>query len=374
MRKLFDETTIGGMQLHNRIVRSATWEGMCAADGLVTPKLIGYYETLAKGGVGLIISGYGYVRSDGKQLPGQLAVDRDACIPGLKELAAAVHRLGGKLCVQLVHCGGQASAAAAGSTPVAPTSIKVDQYPELPAELTAADITGLVSCFADAAVRVRDAGCDAVQFHAAHGYLINEFLSPLTNRRSDGYGGDIENRCRFLMEVFRAVRAAVGPDFPVLVKLNGSDNLPGGLSVEDALAAARMLDAEGVDALEISGGTPASGGLTPVRQKIDSLEKEAYNLKLGYAVKQAVGCPVITVGGIRSFETVENIIRRGEADYVALSRPLIREPDLPKRWFEGDEANARCISCNGCFKPGLKGGGIYCVVDKIEHESRNASL
>jgi 2,4-dienoyl-CoA reductase-like NADH-dependent reductase (Old Yellow Enzyme family) len=177
-----------------------------------------------------------------------------------------------------------------------------------------------------------------------------------------------------MMEVYHSIRDAVGEDFPVLVKLNGCDNLPGGLTLEDALIAARLMDEEGIDAIEVSGGTPASGLMSPVRQKIDSQEKEAYNLKITYSIKQAVSCPVIAVGGMRSFDIVEGIIRRGEADYIALSRPLIREPDLPARWKEGDEARSRCISCNGCFKPGLKDGGIYCVVEKIESDSRNASL
>ncbi|HEY6006803.1 MAG TPA: NADH:flavin oxidoreductase, partial [Geobacteraceae bacterium] len=192
--------------------------------------------------------------------------------------------------------------------------------------------------------------------------------------RDDLYGGSIENRCRFLLEVYRRVRAEVGPDFPVFVKLNGDDFLDGGLAVEDALYAARALDAEEVDAIEVSGGTPASGDRTPVRQGIEDRQQEAYNLPLAARVRNAVKCPVMVVGGLRSLDLIEGIIRREEADYVALARPFIREPHLALRWQQGDEARARCISCNGCFKPGLKEKGIYCVVDKIERESRSASL
>lgn len=374
MRKLFDEVRIKGMHLANRLVRSATWEGMCDEAGRPTSKLASYYTTLARGGVGLLISGYAYVRPDGKQLPGQLGIYTDEFIPGLAMLAEAVHREAGKICIQLVHCGGQTAEKAINSRPVAPSSIVAAQYPETPEELSVAGIAEIVRSFAAGAWRAKEAGCDAVQLHAAHGYLINQFLSPLTNRRGDAYGGDIEGRCRFMIEVYRAVRAAVGNDFPVLAKLNGSDNLEGGLTLDDAVVAARCLDEEGIDAIEVSGGTPASGEETPVRQGIDSRDREAYNLPQAYRIKNAVGCPVMVVGGLRSFELVDGIIRREEADFVAVSRPLIREPDLPRRWEEGNEVHARCISCNGCFKPGLKEGGIYCVVDRIERENRGMSL
>lgn len=374
MKNLFDETELNGMTLANRIVRSATWEGMCDQEGRPTEKLVRYYQALARGRVGLIITGYAFVRPDGKQLPGQMGAHRDDFAEEMRRLTDAVHHEGGKVCLQLVHCGGQTSTAAAGGTPVAPSAVKVGQFPETPRELSGDEIGDLARLFGEAARRGREWGFDAVQLHVAHGYLINQFLSPLTNRRSDGYGGDIGNRCRFLLEVCRSVRNAVGSGFPLLVKLNGSDNLADGLSAEDAVTAARLLDEEEIDAIEVSAGTPASGDCTPVRQKLDTREQEAYNLHLAERIKGAVTCPVMVVGGLKSFETVDGIIRRSEADYVSLSRTLIREPHLPRRWEEGDEARARCISCNGCFKPGIKEGGIYCVVDKIERESRGESL
>lgn len=374
MRKVFDETRINHLMLRNRLVRSATWEGMCREDGRPTEKLAAYYGTLARGGVGLIITGYAFVRPDGKQLPGQLGVHDDSFAPEMRRLSEGVHREGGKVCLQLVHCGGQATARAAGAQPVAPSAIKTEQYSEMPRELPEAEIAELVLRLADGARRAREWGFDAVQLHAAHGYLINQFLSPATNHRTDHYGGTPENRARFLLEICRAIRTAVGREFPLFVKLNGSDNLDGGFSLDEAVQVARLLDEEGIDAIEVSGGTPASGGQTPVRQGIETREQEAYNLPLAYRIKQAVSCPVMVVGGMRSFEIVEGIIRREEADYIALSRPLIREPDLPRRWEEGDESRARCISCNGCFKPGLKEGGIHCVVDRVERESREFSL
>lgn len=374
MRKIFDETRINGMTLANRLVRSATWEGMCDGDGRPTPKLAVYYAGLAKGGVGLIITGYAFIRPDGRQLPGQMGIHDDGFASEMRALTRAVHGEGGKVCLQLVHCGGQSTSRAVGARPLAPSAVEVKQYPELPAELSPADIEALVRQFGEGAARAREFGFDAVQLHAAHGYLINQFLSPLTNRRSDPFGGSVENRSRFLLECYRNARRAVGKNFPVLVKLNGADNLEGGLAPDDALHAARMLDEEGVDAIEVSGGTPASGEQGPVRQGIDRRETEAYNLPLAVRIRGAVRCPVMVVGGFRSFDMVEGVIRREEADYVAMSRPFIREPHLALRWAEGNEARARCISCNGCFKPGLKEGGIYCVVDKIERESRGMAL
>ena len=374
MRTLFDEMTLNGMVLRNRLVRSATWEGMAAPDGRPTAKLAALYASLARGGVGLIITGYAFIRSDGKQLPGQLGVHSDDFCPDMRLLADVVHREGGNICLQLVHCGGQTSTQSAGRRPLASSAVKVDQFPETPEELTEEGIGELIAAFGDGARRAWECGFDAVQLHAAHGYLINQFLSPLTNRRTDRWGGDVEARSRFLMECYRSVRASVGGDFPVLVKLNGSDNLPGGLPLDDAVHAARALAAEGGDAIEVSSGTPASGGETPVRQHIDVPSQEAYNLVLAARIKAAVTCPVMVVGGLRSFDVAAGIIRREEADYVALARPLIREPDLPRRWREGDETHARCISCNGCFKPGLKQGGISCVIDAIEREARDATL
>lgn len=361
MEILFDQLTLNGMTLRNRLVRSATWEGMCEPDGRPTRRLIDFYRNLAKDGVGLIITGYTFVSRDGKQLPGKMGIHVDGFTDEMRALTRAVHEQGGKICIQLVHAGGQTDSKNAGQRPLAPSAVKVDQYPELPAELFKEEIARLVAAFAAGARRAKEYGFDAVQLHGAHGYLINQFLSPMTNRRSDEYGGSIESRCRFMLEVYRAVRAAVGSDFPVMIKLNGCDNLEGGLSAEDALYAAKALDAEGIDAIEVSGGTSASGSQSPVRTKIDTVEQEGYNLELAKRIKAAVSCPVISVGGFRSFEVAQQAVADG-IDGIALSRPLIWEPDLPRRWQGGDTARAKCISCNGCFRPGLKEGGIRCVV------------
>ncbi|MBI5641233.1 MAG: NADH:flavin oxidoreductase [Nitrospirae bacterium] len=370
MNELFQKTIINGMPLANRFVRSATWEGMCDTDGRPTTRLTSCYRDLAKGGVGLIITGYAFVRPDGKQLPGKMGIHTHDFASEMQTLTRAVHNEGGKLCIQLVHAGGQTTAKTAGRQPLAPSAVKVEQFPEEPEAMSKQDIDEIVAAFGNGARLAKEYGFDAVQLHAAHGYLINQFLSPLTNLRDDGYGGPVENRCRFLLEVYRRVRSEVGPDYPVFVKLNGSDNLEGGLNIGDAVHAARLLDKEKVDAIEVSGGTSASGERTPVRTGIDNPALEAYNIALALKIKEAVRCPIMAVGGFRSLEVIDKAAIDDGIDYISMARPLIREPQLINRWKEGDPAAARCISCNGCFKPGLKEGGIYCVVEKKEAQKR----
>ena len=368
MSRIFEENVLKGMRLRNRIVRSATWEGMCDADGGSTPKLEKCYQDLAEGEVGLIITGYTFVRRDGRQLPRKMGLDTDGVGASMRRLTDGVHRAGGRICVQLVHAGGQTTSAEAGRQPLAPSAVKAEQFEEMPSPMSLEDIRNIVAAFAEAAGRAKAWGFDGVQLHAAHGYLINQFLSPHTNLRADDYGGSVENRARFLMENYRAVRDAVGSSYPVMVKLNGSDFLEGGLSPDDAATVAGMLDQEGTDAIEVSGGTPASGDLAPVRRKIKHRDQEGYNLGLVPYIRKKVRCPLMVVGGFRSYDLVEEVLAKGEVDYVSLARPFIREPDLARRWRNGDKGRARCISCNKCFRPGFKGEGIYCVVEREERE------
>jgi len=370
MAKLFDQTVINGMVLENRMVRSATWEGMCEPDGRPVERLAHYYRTLADGGVGLIISGYTFVRPDGKQLPGKMGIHTDAFADDFKKLTRAVHEAGGKIAIQLVHAGGQAHSKSTGTQPVAPSAVKVDQFPEMPAELSTQDIHDIVGAFGEGARRAKEWGFDGVQLHGAHGYLINEFLSPHTNLRGDDYGGSVENRRRFLMETFHAVREAVGDDYPVMIKLTAGDHLEGGLEIEEALLAVEALSSAGIDAIEISSGTAASGDLGPARKKINRPDREAYNLEAARRAKQAAACPIMAVGGFRSLDVCEKAISESGLDYIAMSRPLIREPDLPNQWRQGDRSPARCVSCNHCFGPGVDEGGIYCVPEKKQREKK----
>ncbi len=363
MATIFETTDLKGLELQNRLVRSATWEGMADDEGRVTPELVRVYEELADGGVGLIISSYLYIQPAGKQSVGQVGVDSDASVPGLSTLARAVHDRGGKLVGQIVHCGGQADRRQNdGYKPVAPSAIASPGYREVPRELTAAEIGDLAGDFAAAARRLVVAGFDGVQLHGAHGYLLAQFLSPLRNQRKDEYGGSVENRSRFCLDVYRAVRAEVGPHFPVMIKLNASDFMEGSTTEEDACTLASALAGEGIDAIEVSGGTPGSGKLGATRPDIMGPEDEAYFLPQAEAIRRAApGVALMLVGGLRSLEVMERILESNSADYFAMSRPLIREPGLPLRWQRGDRRRADCISCLSCFGPARKGEGLYCV-------------
>ncbi|MEN6319303.1 MAG: NADH:flavin oxidoreductase [Syntrophaceae bacterium] len=366
MAAIFEETVINGLIMRNRLIRSATWEGMCDEDGRPTEKLINWYRDLAVGGIGLIITGYAFVSPDGKHNVGQMGIQRDDFADDYKRMTFAVHEAGGKIACQLVHGGGQSDAKIIGRKPVAPSAVKVDQFPEMPEELTQDAINGIVAAFGNASFRAKLWGFDAVQLHGAHGFLINQFLSPLTNRRSDVYGGTIQNRCWFLLEVYQKVREMIGTDYPVLIKLNAADFVDGGLEIDDAIYAAQKLSEAGIDAIEVSAGTAASGAKGPARMKITKPEKEAYNLELACTIRKSVDCPVIAVGGFRSYEVVEKALRDNGIDYVSMARPLIREPDLPNRWLHGNRKPAACISCNSCFAGGRKEGGIYCITEKKE--------
>jgi 2,4-dienoyl-CoA reductase-like NADH-dependent reductase (Old Yellow Enzyme family) len=363
MAEIFEETSLSGITLQNRLIRSATWEGLASPDGKVTPALLRVHEELAEGGVGLIISSYMYVQQVGKQSPGQIGVHSDAMIPGLAQLAQAVYDRDGKIVGQIVHCGGQADRRQTGGLqPVAPSAIDSPGYSLRPRELTLAEIEGIVSDFAAAARRLQKTGFDGVQLHGAHGYLLAQFLSPLRNQRTDDYGGSLENRARFGLEVYRAVRSAVGPDFPVMIKLNVSDFLDGSTTEDDACFLASALADEGIDAIEVSGGTPGSGKLGAVRPDIKAHSDEAYFLSQAEAVRRvAPSVPLMLVGGMRSPQVMEKILEAGTAEYFSMSRPLIREPGLPARWQRGDLSRAACISCLGCFGPARRGDGIRCV-------------
>ncbi len=363
MAEIFEATTLSGIELQNRLVRSATWEGLADAEGKVTAELVRIHEELAKGGVGLIISSYMYVQEVGKQNQGQIGVYSDEMIPGLEQLANTVHDRDGKIVGQIVHCGGQADRRHAGGLlPVAPSALDSPGYSVTPRELTIDEIHGIVEDFAAAARRLQKAGFDGVQLHGAHGYLLAQFLSPLRNRRTDEYGGSLEKRARLCLEVYRGARTEVGRDFPIMIKLNASDFLEGSTTEEDACFLASALAAEGIDAIEVSGGTPGSGKLGAVRPDIKEITDEAYFLPQAEQIRRAApSVPLMLVGGVRSPEVIEKILSQGTADYFSMSRPLIREPGLPNRWKNGDLRRAACISCLGCFGPARKGEGVRCV-------------
>lgn len=365
MSVLFESTEINGMKLANRFVRSATWEGMAADDGAVTEKLIKTVVELAAGGVGMIISGHASVSPEGQAGPWQLGLYKDELTDGLKKMTDAVHGAGGKIVAQLAHAGHFAIKELTKQPPHVVSDF--DGLSKSPRhELTKEDIKNLVSAFAEASQRAKSAGFDGVQIHSAHGYLLSQFLSPAYNHRADEYGGDIANRARIHLEVLDAIRKMVGPDYPVLIKINNEDYIENGLTLEDALAASRLLADAGIDAFEISGGTFVSGKLLPSRTGINKEEKEAYFKNAAIAFRKEINKPLILVGGMRSFTVAEQTIKNNIADYISMCRPFIREPGLINRWQSGDTSPAKCKSDNLCFGPALEGKGIYCVVDERE--------
>jgi 2,4-dienoyl-CoA reductase-like NADH-dependent reductase (Old Yellow Enzyme family) len=363
MSTLFEESTINGMMLKNRFVRSATWEGMAGVEGAVTPKLTDLMVQLAKGSVGMIITSHAYVRKDGQAGPWQLGIYSDTLIDGLIKMTRSIHQHGSKVVVQLAHAGFLANGKLSGQTPVALSLL--DGYGKSPRnELTASGILEIVEAFGQAGRRAKEAGFDGVQIHAAHGYLLSQSLSPAFNRRQDGYGGPIAHRARFLLEVLKRLRTELGEIYPILAKMNSQDFMENGLSLEDSLEVGAMLDAGGIDAIELSGGTLLSGNLGPSRAKISSEEKEAYFKEAARAFKERISAPLILVGGVRSFRVAESLINEGVTDYISMSRAFIREPDLIKRWESGDLRKAQCLSDNQCFGPAREGEGIYCVVER----------
>jgi len=365
MSKLFEATEINGMQLSNRFVRSATWEGVAADDGACTPQLIDMMAALAEGGVGLIITSHAYVSPEGQAGPWQLGIYRDELVPGFESMTKAVHDKGGKIVMQLAHAGYFAAAKLIGQTPMAPSAVA--GFAKGPRrEMTAEDIRQMVSAYGAAARRAQQAGFDGVQIHSAHGYLLNQFLSPAFNQRNDQYGGDISNRARALIEVLQSVRSAVGQDYPVLVKMNCQDFIDNGLALEDSLQAGALLAQHGIDAIELSGGILTGGKLNPIRMGIKTQEKEAYFQQDASVFKKQIDVPLILVGGNRSFQVAERLVDDGVADYLSMARPFIREPDLINRWKSGNLARAACVSDNMCFEPARKGDGIYCLTEERE--------
>ncbi|HPD21042.1 MAG: NADH:flavin oxidoreductase [Desulfomonilia bacterium] len=383
--ELFEKVNIGGLSLANRLVKSATLENTATSDGLPTRQTAHFYKRLARGEPGLIITGYAYVHPSGRSYPFQHGADSDAMIECWRPVVDTVHEHGSRIALQIVHGGRQCRPDRNGQTLLAPSRIPNLVYFSLPRKMTSDEITRTIRDFGEAAGRAREAGFDAVQIHAAHGYLISGFLSPLTNRRRDEWGGDPERRSRFLTEVFRTVRSAVGDDFPVMAKMNIHDFVPFGLTPARSFPLACRLARLGLDALEISGGllenplamsrggAPSAiinrGKRLPVRAYFSSCLafmrffqpfRENYFQEYAARLKPDLPIPLILVGGVRSVHGAEQALLSGAADLVSMARPLVREPDLPKKWREGAADRASCTSCNRCLGEIEQGGRLAC--------------
>lgn len=373
---------IGKMKIKNRLVRSATFEKMGTDKGEVTGMLVDLYRTLAMGGVGLIITGHTAVHPEGHLDPKMLRITEDSFIPGLNKISNAVHdvKKDCKIVLQLNHAGRQQVRPELGIPAVAPSAVFDVLFQRIPRELTIEEIDEIIDCFAEAIRRAKDAEFDGAQLHAAHGWLLSSFLSPYTNRRDDKYGGTTEKRVRVLQEIYERARKKVGEEFPILIKLNTADYMPGGVDLEEAKRIARYLSRIGFSAIEISSGmweamtrTEKELGWKPVpnpeaRVGITTREQEAYFWANAKAIKKEVDLPIILVGGIRSIDKVEEILNEGSVDFCAMSRPFIREPDLPICWLMGTgSGKAKCISCNRCLpKPGRP---LECRVNEQQNGS-----
>ncbi len=362
MTELFEKSSINGLSLPNRFVRSATWTGLASEKGEVTDELIDFYRELGKGGIGALISGFAYVDERGKAGVRQLGVHNDELVSGLSNFVNDVHEAGGRIILQLAHGGFFANPKLIDDLPLAPTN--VDGIANAPrVEMSREQILDVVEAFGEASDRAKEAGFDGVQLHMAHGYLLNQFLSPAFNKRNDEFGGGLEERARFPLMVLEEVRETVGSDYPLLAKLNCRDFYNDGLEIEEALQIGELLEDAGLDALEVSGGTFVSGENNPSRENIQSTEDEAYFQKEAKQFSEHLNIPIMLVGGIRSYEIAKKIVEEKDiAEYVSLSRPLIYNPNLVNDWKQEKREESSCISCNKCLEIGVFGDGIRCTM------------
>jgi 2,4-dienoyl-CoA reductase-like NADH-dependent reductase (Old Yellow Enzyme family) len=367
MFEIFEETRIGNMVLENRIVRAATWENRATDEGLVTDELIDFTAELARGGVGLIITGISYVTEEGKITFGQTGIHRDECIPGLKRLTGEVHRLGGRVAAQLAHGGAKSGVYQPGKQLLAPSDMEAGFFGTAPARaMTLDEIESTKEAFCKAALRAGEAGFDALELHAGHGYLLSQFLSPLCNRREDEYGGNPRGRARFAIEVIEGIRRTVGPDLPILMKINGDDFVDGGLKTTESAEMASLFEEASLDAVEISGGLFGSDSIPKelIRRSARKPEEGVFFLDQAREFRKKLNIPIILVGGIRSVEMIEGILLEEKVDYVAMCRPFIREPHLVKRWRSGDRAPSSCQTCGRCMLKAWRGHKVQCYRHK----------
>lgn len=352
------------MELKNRFVRSATWEGLANSDGSCSGELADLMLKLAKGQVGLIITSHAYVNQTGQAGIKQLGIYSDQLISSYIKIVEKVHREGSKIIMQIAHAGGRASAQLVKSQPFGPSSLEIKDC-MMCREMTKSEIFQIIEDFKNAAVRAKKSGFDGVQIHAAHGYLLNQFLSPFFNKRKDEYGGSIENRARLILEILQAIRSELGRQFAILIKINSDDFIEGGFTQSEMVQVSAMLESAGIDAVELSGGTSLkiSSYSSSRVGEIDSKKEEVYYCDAANLYKEKITVPLILVGGIRSYEVANELVEKELADYISLCRPLIREPDLIKRWKRGNTERAACIYCNKCFEPTRAGKGIYCVIE-----------
>ncbi|WP_154140129.1 NADH:flavin oxidoreductase [Photobacterium damselae] len=361
MSILFTESRLGNMTLKNRFVRSATWENMATEDGHMTEKLYDIYEELAQGEVGLIVTGYANIVEEEKPNAGMMGMYNDSFIDEYKKLTDLVHRYDSKIVMQLAYGGTKTTYNVGERVIFAPSAVAEKGTNTLGKAMTQDEIDYIVQAFAQAARRAQESGFDGIEIHAAHTYLINQFLSPYYNQRTDQYGGSLENRMRFLVEIIQETRKLVGNDFPILVKLTATEFFEGGQTFEETRIICKKLEQLGVDGIIVSGNIHGKAD-TMVGEKHDgyTIEAEGYFHQYGQVISQEVSIPVITVGGLSDFSAIEEIANTTNIQYFALSRPLLAEPQLIKRWKDG---NIEPVDCERCSKCRTRRGN-FCVIYK----------
>ncbi len=391
MKAVFTKSTIAGIELNNKIIRSATYERLSDDDGRPTEKLADMYLKLAKGGAGAIITGLIGVHRNGRSSFQMCMMDRDDFIEDYKKINKMLNEYGVPLIAQLAHGGGQIDKIASGGFNLAPSKKLYSKTGKFSQVMTEEDILEIIESFISAIERAKKAGFAGVQIHAAHGYLLSEFLTGGLNTRKDRWGGSTENRFRIISEIMKGARERVG-DYPILAKFSAQDNLKNGIRMDEALRLAVLFEKAGIDALEVSCG--ANDGLNSIRapkipvdaivssMKIKSgllrgfakrvipiLAKRyepVYNFNVDAAekIKKKIGIPVIVVGGIRNINDINSLIIGGKADYVSMSRPFIIEPDIVNKFKEGKQDSSKCIDCCLCMF-GAKDKPVKCYYGRV---------
>ena len=363
LENLFSPGKIGNIQIKNRIVRSATHERSSEKYGYVGDTHIKIYTDLAEGGTGLIITGFTAVDPGGHGSPFQVGIFDDSFTAGQKKLVSAVHDYSDvKIATQLGHTGRLGKHVK--YHPVAPSAVYAKSTDLTPRELNVEEIKRLIDKFIEAACRAYECGYDMVQLHGAHGYFLSNFVSPFTNKRTDEFGGSAENKSKIFVDIYNGIRDEVGKNFPITVKLQTQDFIPEGLTLEEAIEIVKILVDTGFSAIEPSGGGAEAMGIgKPYPSAIvKKPEDENYFLPTALKLKPHMkDCALILMGGIKNPISAENILKEKNADFIALSRPLIYEPDLPNRWKNGDHSPAKCKSCNSCYFV-MMSAPLYCVV------------
>ncbi|WP_419175864.1 NADH:flavin oxidoreductase [Desulfosediminicola sp.] len=351
--ELFEKAQIGTLTVKNRFIRSALWLKGAEQDGHINDFIVDTYETLARGGVGLILTGYAHISKEEQPNPRMKGIYDDSFIEAYRHLTTKVHAHDSKIAMQIVFGGSQSHHPDAASMNIlAPSAVHNRVTGLSPKAATKEDIKRIVKLFGDAAERVKKAGFDGVQIHAAHGYFLSMFLTPYYNRRTDEYNGDIHNRARIIYEVYQEIRGRVGKDFPVMIKLNFNDFMDEGegLTPEDAGEVFKRLDELGMDLFEVSATNESSGkGLTPAWTKLTTRDKESYFRDATAKIAESVTAPVVLMGGNRSVELMEGLLNSTKIQYFSIARPLLSEPDLINQWQDNREHKPKCVSCNRCW-------------------------